>query len=60
MTGREGLTPDGQAWRAPGAPRVVALKAEGTGDWLRDARTTEAGIAARHFDDGGDEFRSGT
>ena len=39
---------------------LVDLQAEGTGDLLRDARTTEAGIAALHFDDGGDECRRGT
>lgn len=39
---------------------LVDLQAEGTGDLMRDARTTEAEIAALHFDDGGDECRGGT
>jgi hypothetical protein len=39
---------------------LVDLQAEGTGDVLRDARTTEAGIAALHFDEDGDACRRGT
>ena len=39
---------------------LVDRQAEGTGDVVREARTPDAGIAARHFDAGGDECRRGT